>query len=624
MKDCKKVFLKWNAAIMAIVLACLVNINLPQIKGMQQVSAASSEGKMDIYGICLGAKNDGDATLIESDGQFLLMDMGLIQDSKKIVSFLKKRGARKITLYISHYHADHYGGNKDGGRVAEGVENLMNAGIYIEKMYLPDPSITSKQEEENTNKCDKLTEAVLSQDGNPKVVQLKKGSKFQFGDISAEVIGPIAKGITLKKGQESRYGNNLSLVTMMTCGETKFFTAGDIQEEQEKNLVAAYGSELKADIMKLSHHGTSTANSKEIMNCIKPMYSFGLNTNHTQFMKETQHQETYASKEHACEYGLCYMTGEEKKSIHIQVVNNKVSLYRYENGKDTKMSGWVELKGGDGKNYYAEKFYLDKNSRPLTGLQKIGKKYYYFGDGGCMKLGHYDTKGVYNPWSAFGTKTRYIYQDGHLAMGFVSMKGRLYYFDKNGYKLNTNKSVELKQIEGKYYAVIKGGVLFTGGGKGGFRKFPDGHRYFNAQGVMQTGWKIYKGAKYYLDKNTGCRVTGFHKIDGVTYYFNNGGVCKKQIDTSKIKNFKGSAGKNSISLTWTKNGNVMGYEIYISTKKDSGFKREAKITSRSTVKYTIEKLRSKQTYYVKIRSYIIANGETTKGDFGNVLKLKVK
>ncbi|MCI8858055.1 MAG: hypothetical protein HFI71_00770 [Lachnospiraceae bacterium] len=621
MKDCKKLFLKWNVIIVALVFAYLFNINLSQMRGMQQVNAASPGGNMDIYGICLSAKNEGDATLIESDGQFLLMDMGKAEDSRKVASFLKKRGAKRITLYVSHYHADHYGGGED--RVADGVDTLMNAGIYIEKLYLPDPSIAKEQEEENTNKCDKLTETILSQNGNPQVVQLKKGSKFQFGDVSAEVIGPIAKGIKLKKGLESRYGNNFSLVTMMTCGDTKFFTAGDIHEEQEKNLVAAYGSDLKADIMKLSHHGTSTANSKEIMKYIKPMYSFALNTNHTSITSEN-HQETYASKEHACEYGLCYMTGEEKKSIHIKVVNNKVSLYRYEDGKDTKMSGWVELKGGDGVNYLAEKFYLDKNSRPLTGLQKIGKKYYYFGDGGCLKLGHYDAKGVYNPWSAFGTKTRYIYKDGHLAMGFVNMKNRLYYFDKNGYKLNTNKSVELKKIEGKYYAVIKGGVLFTGGGKGGFRKFPDGHRYFNAQGVMQTGWKIYKGIKYYLDKDTGCRVTGFHKIDGVTYYFNNGGACKKQIDTSKIKGFKGSAGKRSISLVWKKNGNVMGYEIYISTKKNGGYKREAKITSRSVVKYTIPNLNSKQTYYVKIRSYIIANGETAKGDFGNVLKLKVK
>ena len=68
----------------------------------------------------------------------------------------------------------------------------------------------------------------------------------------------------------------------------------------------------------------------------------------------------------------------------------------------------------------------------------------------------------------------------------------------------------------------------------------------------------------------------------------------------------------------------MGYEIYISTKKNGGYKREAKITSRSVIKYTIPNLKSKQTYYVKIRSYIIANGETAKGDFGNVLKLKVK
>lgn len=142
MKDCKKLFLKWNVIIVALVFAYLFNINLSQMRGMQQVNAASPGGNMDIYGICLSAKNEGDATLIESDGQFLLMDMGKAEDSRKVASFLKKRGAKRITLYVSHYHADHYGGGED--RVADGVDTLMNAGIYIEKLYLPDPSIAKE------------------------------------------------------------------------------------------------------------------------------------------------------------------------------------------------------------------------------------------------------------------------------------------------------------------------------------------------------------------------------------------------------------------------------------------------------------------------------------------------
>lgn len=586
---------------------------------------AAGNGEMNIYGICLSSTRDGDATLVENNGKFLLMDMGMAEDKSKIISILKEQGAERITLYISHYHADHYGGSEEG--VATGIENLNAAGIYVEKLYLPDPTLASATKESDTKKCERLTAAVENQtigDGNASVVQLKKGSKFQFEDISAEVIGPI-KGLTMAKCDNlvATYQNNHSLVTMMTYGKIKFFTAGDIHEEQEKLLVSAYGTKLKADIMKMSHHGTSTANSEEILKCIQPTYAYGMNTNHTS-ITSSNHQETFASKERVSRYGIFYMTGEEKKTIRIRVSNNQVSLYRYNAGISSKMKGWVTLKGGDGVYYKTDKYYLDAESHPLTGLQKIDGKYYYFGNGGCMKTGNYSATGVYNPWTAFGNKTRYIYKDGHMEMGFSSMKGRLYYFDKNGYKLNTNKSVELKKIEGKYYALIKGGVIYTNNGKGGFRKFPKGHRYFDANGVMKTGWKIYKGDKYYLDKETGYRVTGFNKINGVTYYFNNGGVCKRVIDTSVVSGFKGSAGKKSISLMWNKNTNVNGYEIYISNKKKGTYKRVATITSRSMTKYTIEKLTSKRTYYVKMRTYTIANGETTKGDFGKVIEVKVK
>lgn len=614
MRKCRK------AAVLAVFIVLGFWINASLSHDMEQVDAASD--KLNIYGIYLAGGSEGDATLLESNGEFLLMDLGKAAGIPSVKRTLKEQQATKISLYISHYHADHYGGSEDA--VAYGIRELIQSGISIETLYLPDPTIAQSSQNENTNKHDKLKEAVEDQGG--RVIELRKGSRFRFGSVSAEVIGPI-EGLTMKQcgNEKSVYENNHSLVTMMTFGKTKFFTAGDIQAEQEKLLVEEYGAMMKADIMKLSHHGTSSANSEEILKCIQPTYTFGLNTNHTA-LTDNGHQETFGSKERVYEYGICYMTGEEKKTIHMQVVDGLVSLYSYQNGADgKKMSGWVTLKGGDGKYYKTNKFYLDTNGKPLTGLQKLDGKYYYLGNGGCMQTGHYDKKtGAYNPWTSFGKKVRYIYKDGHMAMGFVSIKNRLSYFDKEGFKLDTNKQIELKKIEGKYYAVIKGGVIYTNNGKGGFRKLPDGYRYFNGKGVMQTGWKKFQGAKYYLDKKTGCRVTGFKKISGTTYYFNKGGQCKRTIDTKKVAQFKGISGKGSITFTWKKNGNVKGYEIYLSTKKNSGYKRKIKIDSRSVTKCTIEKLSRKKTYYAKICTYTIANGETCKGDFGRPIAIKVK
>ncbi len=610
-----------KAAILSAVMLVGFWLNASLSHELTQVDAASP-GELNIYGIYL-SKGEGDATLLENNGEFLLMDMGKAEGLSSVKAVLREQGVKKLTLYISHYHADHYGGSDEG--VATGIRELAAAGIHIDTMYLPDPTIIKEAEGSDPEiKCQKLTEAVEEQGG--KVIQLRKGAKFQFGAVSAEVIGPIEKVSLSECGGEdkqSMYQNNYSLVTMMTFGKTKFFTAGDIHDAQEKLLVKEYGSKLKADIMKLSHHGTSTANGEEILECIQPTYAFGLNTNHTT-ITSSNHQETFGSKERTIKHGICYMTGEEKQSIRIQIANGRVTMYRYQGGKSTKLSGWVTLKGGDGKYYKTDKFYLDANGVPLTGVQKLNGKYYFFGPGGHMIIGQYNTKGVYIPRAYFPEGIRYIYKDGHMAVGFTTVGKRLYYYGKDGLLLDTKKAIELKKIEGKYYAIIKGGIIYTGNGKGGFRKLPDGHRYFNGKGVMQTGWKTFKGAKYYLDKETGIRVTGYQKIGGKTYYFSRNGQCKREIDVKKVAKFKGKAGKKQIVFTWKKNGNVNGYEIYLSTKKNSGYKRKAQITSRSTTKYTINKLISKKTYYAKICTYTTINGETGRGSFSKPIAIKVK
>ena len=75
----------------------------------------------------------------------------------------------------------------------------------------------------------------------------------------------------------NRFANNISLVSMVTAGNKNFFTAGDIQFEVEQELIreANRGNlNLKADIMKLSHHALGTSNNINLLNIIRPLYAF--------------------------------------------------------------------------------------------------------------------------------------------------------------------------------------------------------------------------------------------------------------------------------------------------------------------------------------------------------------
>lgn len=70
--------------------------------------------------------------------------------------------------------------------------------------------------------------------------------------------------------------------------------------------------------------------------------------------------------------------------------------------------------------------------------------------------------------------------------------------------------------------------------------------------------------------------------------------------------------KNSTTnkLSWTKDANVTGYEIWRSTKKTSGFSKIATISKNSTVSYEDKSLKTGTKYYYQIRKYGKVDGKT--------------
>ena len=111
---------------------CLLFCLLP----MTNVKAAA--GNMNIDCIYLGEpdNNAGDSVLVESNGKYLLMDVGSKDSYPYIKKFLQERRVTTLSVYISHTHADHTGGLKDG----EGFDKLLGD-FTVDHLYLPDKSI---------------------------------------------------------------------------------------------------------------------------------------------------------------------------------------------------------------------------------------------------------------------------------------------------------------------------------------------------------------------------------------------------------------------------------------------------------------------------------------------------
>lgn len=121
------------------------------------------------------------------------------------------------------------------------------------------------------------------------------------------------------------------------------------------------------------------------------------------------------------------------------------------------------------------------------------------------------------------------------------------------------------------------------------------------------------------DTNTDKKNTISSTLPAVTPVQVNTAVMPAKVKSLKAKVPKNKKTKKSVKFTWKKAKNATAYQIYISKKKKSGYKKQATTTS---LKKTL-KLK-KGTYYVKVRAYNKSGNFYKYGKFSTVLKVKVK
>lgn len=87
-----------------------------------------------------------------------------------------------------------------------------------------------------------------------------------------------------------------------------------------------------------------------------------------------------------------------------------------------------------------------------------------------------------------------------------------------------------------------------------------------------------------------------------------------------IKSLKKS-GKKAVKITYKKVSGVSGYQIYMSTKKKSGYKKIATLSSKKS-SYTKGKLKKGKKYYFKVRTMKKVSGKYKYSSFSKVRSIK--
>jgi competence protein ComEC len=178
----------------------------------------------------------GDAIMVESaSGTRILVDGG--EDRYVLREKLRNYGVRRIDLVIlTHPDADHVGGLGAALDECE-VSTVMEAGQAGGAVWR---DFREKVEMEGANS---ITAAA--------------GDVFDLNDLRVEVIAPprAAQG-----SGEVEAGNNASLVCRLSGPGFSLLVTGDIEQAEEEWLLKA-GGDLRADVLKVPHHGGYAAAS---------------------------------------------------------------------------------------------------------------------------------------------------------------------------------------------------------------------------------------------------------------------------------------------------------------------------------------------------------------------------
>lgn len=203
--------------------------------------AAAGEDTLDVHFFDVG---QGDCTVITQGDHAMLIDAGDNDKGTAVQAYLNYLGIDTLDYFIlTHPDADHIGG-----------ADVILYKFDCETVLMPD-------KEADTRTYDDVIQAMKAKGYS--AVNPKPGDTYAFADALFTVLSPA---------QDYSDNNNNSIVIRMIYGENAFLFTGDAETEAEADMLEQ-GLELKADVLKAGHHGSSTSTSDEFLSAVSPEYA---------------------------------------------------------------------------------------------------------------------------------------------------------------------------------------------------------------------------------------------------------------------------------------------------------------------------------------------------------------
>lgn len=228
-------FVLWLAAAVVLALGGLFKVS-DDLLPARELTADTAVHFIDV--------GQGDAALLLSGGQAVLVDAGTSQSADSLVRYLQELGVTELYAAIAtHPHADHIGG------MAQVIEAFPIGHFYM------------GAETQNTATYERMLDALDAQGVPVSVPEPGEELVFDSG-ASVTFLGPADD---VPKGNL----NDRSLICLFRAGEQDVLLMGDAESAAEQSLLAHYPS-LRCDVLKVGHHGADTSSSVEFLRTVQP------------------------------------------------------------------------------------------------------------------------------------------------------------------------------------------------------------------------------------------------------------------------------------------------------------------------------------------------------------------
>ncbi len=190
----------------------------------------------------------GDCTLLRNKGTTLMIDTGGNANSdydggeKILHRYLLYNNITKLDyMMLSHFDADH---------CQNGIFLLKN--MKIKNLIIAKQPETSQLYEEITG---------IAKAKNINIIYVQKGDALNIKNLKLQIMHPSDNFIT-----ENPLNNN-AIVCKITYYNFKLLFTGDIEKPAEEALI---NEDLKADLLKVGHHGSKTSTTQSFLDKVNP------------------------------------------------------------------------------------------------------------------------------------------------------------------------------------------------------------------------------------------------------------------------------------------------------------------------------------------------------------------